>query len=693
MFLKENENIFNEVLKIIKSNKIISYKKYKDVIEFKDLLSFVFKNDEIFYYYVSLFIVESFNDGLIENNIVDKKRKDIHSSINRAVKNISNLNIYVRRKNKLIEKDIEKLYEFILKMVKLLENSDLVKKHKIKQNNLLTYDILELKDFKIYPQIDIYQKEFELFTFNGRDYLISETFNSIRSTNSINIKTKEFSLGEKNVLVSNLCARKINIDLNLLNVFFQEYAKEHNIDIKKIDKNYIILIENHKKLIKEKDLKAVEETSKKINIYQKAILFNYLIKNEIEWCYNPIVLDFRGRVYKTSAFSITFIKELRLCIHFGEYENTFFENYIEGKTDKIINNYLYMVEEIDTKIKNKVIQRALIWSFVALAENFKNEMGKSVTLKEFIEKGIDIYSKKEIEKLEYEKKIKIISIFKTIDMLINDEKISIRPISKDATASVYQHLVKILGSDENYYRYTNLNSEDTFYDTYMYVIDEWKEKNKDSIKIMNLDNLDGYFNRKTLKKTMMTKNYGCGLDASKEYFLGTINKIYKLIGFENNKKIKKLFSNFYDFISSNLSITKENVNKITYYFRENNYDDILLKDGSKISIKYFTLEDKRIDTKIKSKRYTHMMKNQTNCIDPEKTERALLANYIHVLDSALSRDVATRIPCFIIHDCFLVGCLEVSLMIDTVNICFNSDYHENWKIKNKKNFYSIFIVI
>jgi hypothetical protein len=41
----------------------------------------------------------------------------------------------------------------------------------------------------------------------------------------------------------------------------------------------------------------------------------------------------------------------------------------------------------------------------------------------------------------------------------------------------------------------------------------------------------------------------------------------------------------------------------------------------------------------------------------------------------------------------MVGCLEVSELIDTINICFNCDYHKKWPIKMKKEVYSIFIVI
>ncbi len=694
-FLLKNNDIFLKILNQVKEIEIIEYKKFKDVLEFKNMLSNTFKNDEIFHIYLSLFILESFNDGLIENNIVNKSyKKDSHESLNRIIKNISNLNIFIRKKEKLIEKEIDKIYDFILKIMKILENTNIIKNHKLYNKENLTYIMWEIKDFKNSAQIDVYQNEFELFSFNGKDYIMSQEFNSIRSINSINLKTKDFILSKQQALFSNLCGKKIYIDLDLLSKILTEYCIENKINSGKIEEEYTILLDNHKNLLKEIDKEALEQSSKKISIYQKAILFNYLIENKIDYCYNPIILDFRGRVYKTSAFSITFIKELRLCIHFGNYDDDFKEKYKEGRTDIILNNYLYLLDVIEkAKEKNKIIKRALLWTFISIAENFKNEMDKEINLKDLIEKGIEVYIKNNLDLINYEKKIKIMSSFKIINMLLESEKILKRPISKDATASVYQHLVKLLEADDKYYKYCNLLSENTYYDTYRFIIDDWKKKNEDLIKIINLENIEKYFNRKTLKKTMMTQNYGCGIETSRKYFFNEIKDEIKTINIKDIKKIGKLFFNFFNFTLHKLPIVKNEINKIREYFISNEFEDIILNDNSKASIRYYILKNRRIDTKVLNRRYTHVLKEKKEELDYEKTNIAVLANYIHILDSAISRDVATRISCFIIHDCFMVGCLEVSELIDIINLCFNSNYDKKWPIKNKKKFYSIFIVI
>jgi hypothetical protein len=619
-----------------------------------------------------------------------KKYTNTHDNINRIVKNLENLNIFIRRKKNMNERKIEKIYEFILKIVKILENDNIIKIITYKKDKK-SYNNLQIKNFKTVPHIEIYQKEFETFQFSGKNYIISETHNSIKSTNSFNIETNEFEIGDK-TFISKLTKKKMYIDMELLKEISKEYNKENKLDELNIEKKYENLIKNHSKLIKEQDYCALAESSKQISIYQKALLFSFLIDNNIQYCYAPVLFDFRGRVYKTSPFSLTFVKELRICIYFGEYDENFFDNYGEYNADSIIDEYLSTLNKVknNKKIieeKNIIIKRSLIWTFISIGENFKTSIGKSVTLEQILVKGIETYNERNKE-LEYDKRIKIIGYFKIVDMLINDKKILKRIISKDATASVYQILVKILGAKNDYLKKVNLDSINTWYDTYEYIIDEWKEKRKEKIKEIDLREINEYFNRKTLKKTLMTRNYGCGYKKCKIYYFDKIK-------YDENdtKKINLLFYDFYNFITKNPLTTEKDSDEISIFFIKNEYSIIELNDESKVDLKYYITKSRRIDTKVKKKRYTLNITEKTQYINENQMNKALKANYIHTLDSALARDVAQRIACLIIHDCFMVGCLEVSELIDTINICFNCDYHKKWPIKMKKEVYSIFIVI
>jgi hypothetical protein len=155
------------------------------------------------------------------------------------------------------------------------------------------------------------------------------------------------------------------IDTELLKEINDEYIKENNLNSSNIVKSYENLIKHHSILIKEKDDYAIAESSKKISIYQKALLFLFLIKNKIKHCYAPILFDFRGRVYKTSPFSLTFVKELRICIYFGEYEEDFFNKYKKTNSDSIIDEYIHILKKVENKYdiidkKNIVIKRSLV---------------------------------------------------------------------------------------------------------------------------------------------------------------------------------------------------------------------------------------------------------------------------------------------------------------------------------------------
>jgi len=86
---------------------------------------------------------------------------------------------------------------------------------------------------------------------------------------------------------------------------------------------------------------------------------------------------------------------------------------------------------------------------VSLAEPFKSKMGKNIKLDCFVRKGIYIFKKKNILlNLKYDERIKCEYIIKVLNEMIEKKKIK-RLIPKDATASVFQHLVKILGNSND----------------------------------------------------------------------------------------------------------------------------------------------------------------------------------------------------------------------------------------------------
>jgi GTP-binding protein EngB required for normal cell division len=109
---------------------------------------------------------------------------------------------------------------------------------------------------------------------------------------------------------------------------------------------------------------------------------------------------------------------------------------------------------------------------------------------------------------------------------------------------------------------------------------------------------------------------------------------------ENEKIIKKIFNDFYMSITKDRKLTKENTDIITKYLEEKNYHNIILADDLSLDLRYYTTKKERIDTKTNKTRRTKIILTKTDEIDTEKTKRSGKANYIHLHDSTLARDVA-----------------------------------------------------
>jgi hypothetical protein len=78
-------------------------------------------------------------------------------------------------------------------------------------------------------------------------------------------------------------------------------------------------------------------------------------------------------------------------------------------------------------------------------------------------------------------------------------------ILKDATASVLQNLIKILGpKNQDSINLSNLGDTDNWYDPYSHILSQFK-------KSFELDKKEfTFFKRSTIKKTIMTNPYSAG---------------------------------------------------------------------------------------------------------------------------------------------------------------------------------------
>jgi hypothetical protein len=268
---------------------------------------------------------------------------------------------------------------------------------------------------------------------------------------------------------------------------------------------------------------------------------------------------------------------------------------------------------------------------VSLAEINKTKLGSVVNINKFINEGIKILNK-EIELKEIGEIIKANNIFKIVEEANRDVYIK-RLISKDATASCYQHLVKTLGHKNiESLKICNLESKDTWYDTYEFIIKNFV-KNKKIFKHISNEQFLKLFTRKPLKRPIMTDNYGVSEKTALEYFLNEIE--LNRYNFDQQKEIRDIFIEFFKYLGDNGEIFQHSTHKIIEYFLKNKKLKFL--NDEEVDYSYYKTKKKQKETTINGKRYTSQELILTDSYDERKFKTAIRANYVQSLDACLVR--------------------------------------------------------
>lgn len=699
--IEKNIDLSKNISNILINSNIINYKKYIEIKKLNITISEMSNTVNMFMDYMSFFIIMGFNNPINENFI---KKENIdenytnkfyshHDLSNKLYKNINNLYIFIDnlKKNINIKIDEKILYEFCIKIINILIEEKIIKEKNIWLEGK-TYKILIIENLINDYVIDIYSSKFKIITKKNIIYLCNNTFYSINEINKINFRSnKRFIIKEKSNVIKKLLNYSVMIDKILLKENLKLYCEENKIEMKNIEENYREIIKNLKKILEEEDTTAYKETCKIMSKYQKALIFKKILEDEREEIvyYIPFLFDFRGRIYKMSGLSPTFLKEIRYCLYLGYYDKKEINSEKLNEVDKIIINYTKIIDENEyfKKFKNEKmkIKIAIIWILISIGEVYKNEMKEEITIEDFINKSINKIEKGEIyNKMKYENNMKIKYYMKILDEIENNIYKK-RLISKDATASVFQHLVKVLGpKDENSLKFCNMDSQDTWYDTYSIIINKWKKINENTIN--KIEKKDEIFNRKNMKKVLMTENYGCGINTAWKYFK---KEIYPI---EPNEDIYNAFIDFYKYISKENILTKENSYLIIDYFNKLEEKKITTSDESIIDFSYKKIIKKQIDSTYNKKRFTNTIQKLSDKFDKEKFIISIRANYVHSQDASLVREVIKRCKIIAIHDCFMIDYLSISKLIEIVNQCMNINFH-SIGIKNNKKIFSIFIII
>lgn len=701
--LLEEENVlfYDKILNAVKKITNLDFlKNSKEIYNFIDKTRIFHEGgfSDILNNYLSFFVL----NYIVSNKKIDVDRKNfIHSDIviNATTKQLFNLikhmEILSRERCSINSKKLRKVFWCIyesLVVEKVISRRVIFYQHK----SFIIYNFpIQLNLFK---SVDLYITPFEICVIDEIYYLTNLHYSSIRRLfipNEFSGKSFEFSIQSQSI--KNLLDIHVYIDKERLDIIIETLCNFNEYKRDGLEKRYKNLTNFLEKKILEEDSyaikKIIQEQSLIANIIKLKNISDLKIFNRK--IYLPVMFDFRSRKYSLSDISPTFYKEFRFCVFSGYYKNGekpkdhIFNELIYPNLDK----YLYMLQNLKMDVSNLNLdeKRTVIWLLISCVEIIKSSIGKQITINLFIQKGIEMLNNEKMAFGDPYDRIKFDYIrFIILDLINGGNKKWL--ISKDATGSCFQHLIKVAGpKNENSLIWCNLQSLDTWYDPYAYIIESFKSR-KDCIAIdQNTFNL--VFSRKFLKKTIMIENYSAGERCCWDYFSKDIS-IYNFTLFEQ-AEIRKIFSEFYKFIHYDNILIKNSIADMTQKIVKNDYK-VQFNDGGSINLSYFNIDFKEINLFIKDKRFTKKEKSLSTILNDKKSIKSLTANFIQSLDASLVRWLLSYESIISVHDCFLIDYRNTTFLISKVNEGMRLQFH---KFTTKEDIslidkiFSIFILI
>ena len=480
-------------------------------------------------------------------------------------------------------------------------------------------------------------------------------------------------------------------------------------EIKKKINDYSIDLKSvfNKKTIGDQEKEEIKCIQKYLNKLIDIERMSRMIENlqEEECKYLPIFFDFRGRNYFDDYLSPTFSRWTRISFYYGYYsvedlekvDNSFIEPFLNYEILSLIKEILKRFE-IEEK---KYTINAIFWLLIAIGKHFIDKSKIKIPLIDFIKEGYNYTTGyKNDKKMELKELIEVKHYLNIIKNLKKKENIKKEVILKDATASVLQNLIKILGpKNQEAINLSNLGDTNNWYDPYSHILNQFKKSFETDKKEFI------YFKRSTIKKTIMTNPYSAGEDKCWEYFKKSVIKEFDIKEDEKLDDLRETFKSFYNFVTDffeELNFFKNSSKKIIDYYikiAQKEKKIILSYEDSNINLIYFKHKIHYIDIKIDNEiRKTKKIKNiDYSKINYRKIFTSIRANLAHWLDAIFLRKLVNRLknPIFTIHDEFAIDFLNTDNLIILANEIANEDIKIEipWDKSHKFKIFSIFILI
>lgn len=704
---------------------------------------------------ISFLITSIVFKNLLKNNLMNYDKKEeyvepflINSDVflDKCLKDIKGFIIYYDIDIKLedfriLDKEVRGFFFRIISFLETIkENYIIVKRKEIYYKNKLKTPVFYGLEKKIWfldylEYCEIYLEKLRIKKFKKISYLIGENFSKCNIIFKENPRSSSYFILKDNKTLNKLLNQKVYIDYENLNSIISKIELETNLKWDEIEnniKNMYIRISNEK-IVESEKKEIMRSISKKINLFNIIILRILDLKKEQHF-YFRFSFDFRGRIYYESKVGITYSKLNRFTYFFG-FKNK--KNYKMIEIDllmKRINENKYILEsilDIYNIEKNLINLNLLYWISISIGKNFIIKSDKGIKDSLFIEKCLNYIKNKKDFKTNLELSIELDYLECMIKNLKNDI-IKISPISKDATASVIQNYMRILGpKDDNSMKISNIDGGFYWYDPYSFIIEKFIEKNEKN------EIIEKYFKRKYLKKIIMTIPYQSTYNTCQNYFIEEIWKDYK--DFDKNDFFKKdhekkketssiiiYLKKFYFFLkneiedkylyekSSNEILNIVNImlekdvnikNDFKIYLEINeNIKNINVYDykNSKTNLVYYKMTTKYMDFFIKIEKDNKIRKTkeykkiEIGEIDLSKIITSFKANYVHFYDAEFLRMIIDKMEkedMMFIHDCVLIGILDINKLIMICNKIFFNKKIKEFCIKTKKKPFSLFILL
>lgn len=603
----------------------------------------------------------------------------------------------------------DSLRVFILRFIELC-----VKKNFITVNDFKVqtrhYKILHFDLFVIpyFPHIVLYTEKFnsyvrsktEFFSYNNHFSSLIEVTKKARYSNS-HFKIPIEQLGV-------LYERFTYIDRELLLrswlLLLADQGLTEDSDLDALCEEYFKKIE---KFVSENDLGSLKFFHSKLSKLLTLIRIKKILSLNFDnkKLYYPFMFCFRGRIYELSDLSFTFYKEFRYCLYSGLYEEEEekFHPISYQITSVLDTQFVYFEKFFWFKNLTLVRKRACIWIFVSIGAIKKSELGLEIHISTFVEKGLELWRAADTlffddvyDKIEFNYFLHLIKELQSFNVMKK------WIFWKDAPASCFQHLLMILGGGtKNSYKICNLDSFDTYYDPYGYLIADFFFKKKEEIKrnifdetgtLLDEKAYSDIFSRSRLKKIFMTESYGAGYQKLTSFFILDLN-------FDNYEQVEKdaimfVWKALFNYITAENVLFSQSSKQITNYFVDNNVRAIMNPDNTEVDYSCFKVVTTQVEVYVEKKRHTLQKKSITLDFDNAQFKTSLRANFVHTRDAVLARRYVLTTGMWSVHDCFSMDFLNITFMVALVNDLFNGSYYDiNISTDKKRIVFSIFIIL